>query len=151
MFPTSSTWDRGTWCLWIGIRWESEEGWKLQRSTSLEHIDGITLYLAVFDIKGFEVMVTWKRADEQSKEITQTQEGKRIMRWDVPNPTRMPTSAMFKRDILETRLQSWFHFPTPFLESTPIIFSKTSLKGITYACDVSFSFGQIQPSTFYNP
>ena len=48
----------------------------LQRSTSLEHIDGTTVDLEVFDIKGSEVMVTWQRADERSKETIQTHGGK---------------------------------------------------------------------------
>ena len=48
----------------------------MQRQTSLEHISHRTLDLAVFDIKGYEVMVTWQRSDERSKEITQTHEGK---------------------------------------------------------------------------
>ena len=37
-------------------------------------------------------------------------------------------------------------FSPPLLVSTPIIFEKTSLKGIAYACNISSSFGQIQPS-----
>ena len=48
----------------------------LQRSTSLEHIGGTTVDLAVFDIKRSEVIVTRQRADERSKGITQTHEGK---------------------------------------------------------------------------
>ena len=48
----------------------------LQRSTSLEHIDGTTVDLAVFDIKRSEVIVTRKRADERTKGITQTHGGK---------------------------------------------------------------------------
>ena len=44
----------------------------MQRSTSLEHIDGTTLDLVVFDVTRSEVMVTWQRENEQSKEITQT-------------------------------------------------------------------------------
>ena len=87
--------------------------------TSLEHIGSTTLDLAVFDIKRLEVMATWKRADERSKGITQTHEGK-VMKRDVPNLTRMQMSAMFKSDILLT--DDWFHFPPPFLVSTPIIF-----------------------------
>ena len=50
----------------------------MQRQTSLEHISGTTLDLAVFDIKGYEVMVTWQREDEWSKYITQTHEGMQI-------------------------------------------------------------------------
>ena len=46
--------------------------------TSLKHTDGTTVDLVVFDIKGFEVMVTWQRADERSKEITQTHGGKQM-------------------------------------------------------------------------
>ena len=71
---------------------------------SLEHIGGTTLDLAVFDIKGFEVMVTWKRADELSKEITQTHGGKKIMKRDVPYLTQMQISAMFKSDIFPTKV-----------------------------------------------
>ena len=52
----------------------------MQRPTSLEHIGGTTLDLVVFDIKGSEVMMTWKRTDERSKEITQTHGGKQTMR-----------------------------------------------------------------------
>ena len=48
--------------------------------TSLEHISGTTLDLAVFDIKGSKVMVTWEREDEQSKEITQTHGCKKTMK-----------------------------------------------------------------------
>ena len=44
--------------------------------TSLEHISSTTLDLAVFDIKGYEVMVMRQRVDEWSKEITQTHGGK---------------------------------------------------------------------------
>ena len=47
-------------------------------NTSPEHIGDMTLDLAVFDIKGSEVMVTWERADEWSKEITQTHGGKKM-------------------------------------------------------------------------
>ena len=47
---------------------------------TLEHIGGTTLDLAVFDIKGSEVMVTWQRVDERSKEITQTHGGKQMMK-----------------------------------------------------------------------
>ena len=75
----------------------------MQRSTSLEHIDGTTVDLVVFDIKILEVIVTRKRADEWSKEITQNHGSKQITRLDVPNPTQMQTSAMFKSDILPTR------------------------------------------------
>ena len=54
--------------------------------TSLEHIGSTTLDLAVFDIKGSEVMVTRKRADERSKWITQTHEGKMTnMGYPQPN------------------------------------------------------------------
>ena len=48
----------------------------MQRQNSLEHIGGTTLVLAVFNIKGFVVMVMRQRADEKSKEITQTHGGK---------------------------------------------------------------------------
>ena len=62
------------------VKWdqrrESDGGWKLQTETSLEHISDTTLDLAVFDIKGSEVMTTWQRADERSKNITQTHGGK---------------------------------------------------------------------------
>ena len=58
----------------------------MQRPTSLEHIGGTTLDLEVFDIKRSEVMVTWKRADEWSKEITQTHEGKHINEMRHPQP-----------------------------------------------------------------
>ena len=79
---------------------------------SLEHIVDTTLDLAVFDIKGSEVMVTWQRADERSKEITQTHGDTKITKWDVPNLTRMQTSAISKSDILPTKV--WFHFPHHF-------------------------------------
>ena len=36
----------------------------------------MTLDLIVFEIKGYEVMMMWKRAYERSKYITQTHEGK---------------------------------------------------------------------------
>ena len=39
-------------------------GLKLQRSTSLEHIGGTTVDLAVFDIKISEVMMTRQRVNE---------------------------------------------------------------------------------------
>ena len=48
--------------------------------TSHEHIGGMTLDLAVFDIKGSEVIVKWKIVDEWSKEITQTHGGKKMMK-----------------------------------------------------------------------
>ena len=42
--------------------------------------------LAVFEIKESEVMMTWKKADERSKEITQTRGGKSDkMRRPQPN------------------------------------------------------------------
>ena len=59
---------------------------KLQRSTSLEHIGGTTVYLVVFDVKSSEVMMTWQRVTERSKEITQTHEGKVINEMRCPQP-----------------------------------------------------------------
>ena len=60
----------------------------MQRSTSLEHINGTTVSLAVFDIKRLEVIVTRQRADELSKEITQTHGGKNDkMRCPQPDMT----------------------------------------------------------------
>ena len=43
---------------------------------SLKYISNTTLDLAVFDIKGSKIMMTWQRADERSKQITQTYGGK---------------------------------------------------------------------------
>ena len=48
----------------------------MQSETSLEHIGNTTLNLVVFYIKGSEVMMTWKREYERSKEITHTHGGK---------------------------------------------------------------------------
>ena len=48
----------------------------LQRSTSLEHIGGMTLDLVVFEINQLEVMVTTQRENERSNGITQTHGGK---------------------------------------------------------------------------
>ena len=49
---------------------------KTAEKPSLEHINDTTLDLAVFDIKGSEVMMTWQRENERSKEITHTHGGK---------------------------------------------------------------------------
>lgn len=48
----------------------------MQRLTSLEHISGTTVDLAVFDINRSEVMVTKERADGRSNKITRTHGGK---------------------------------------------------------------------------
>ena len=95
---------------------------------------------------------SWRRGKgwmRGQKRLPKPMEAK-ITKWDVPTPTRMQTSAMFKSDILLTWLQTGSIFPHHFWR-VPQLFLKTSLKGIAYACDVSFSFGQIQPSTFYEP
>ena len=47
----------------------------LQRSTSLEHIGGTIVDLAVFDINRSKVMAPRKRTDERSNRITQTHGG----------------------------------------------------------------------------
>ena len=58
----------------------------MKRKTSLEYISDMTLDLASFDIKGYEVMMTWKRVDQRSKQITQTHEVKNEkMRCPQPN------------------------------------------------------------------
>ena len=49
----------------------------LQMLTSLEHIGGMTVDLAVFDINRSGVMMTRKREDESSKGIIQTHGGKK--------------------------------------------------------------------------
>ena len=55
-------------------------------STSLEHIGGTTVDLAVFDIKGSKVMATWQREDEWLIEITQTHGGKKNNEMRCPQP-----------------------------------------------------------------
>ena len=50
---------------------------KLHRSTSLEHIGGTTVDLAVFYIKISEVMMTRERADETSKGLPKPTEATR--------------------------------------------------------------------------
>ena len=58
MFPTSSTRDGKRQCCELKICELSDGGGFFQRSTSLEHIGGTTVELAVFDINGSEVMMT---------------------------------------------------------------------------------------------
>ena len=72
MFPTSSTRDRGIYFFESRPTENRREFKNCRAKTSLEHIDGTTLDLVVFDIKGSEVMTMRQREDEQSKEITQT-------------------------------------------------------------------------------
>ena len=109
----------------------------------------MTLDLAVFDIKGFEVMMTWKREYERSKYITQTHGGKNDeMR--CPQPDTNVDECHVQERHTANITKDWFNFPPPFLASTQLFF-KTSLKGITYACAISLSFEQIQPSKFYEP
>ena len=93
-------------------------GLKLQRSTSLEHIGGMTLDLAVSYIKISEVMMTRQRVDERSKRITQTH--------DEMSPTRhecrqVPCSrATYHRHDDDTGSI----FSPPFLASTSLFLHK---------------------------
>ena len=70
------------------------------------------------------------------KRITQTHGGKWKTRWDIPNPTWIQTSAMFKSNILPTWQSLWFHFPH-HIWRVPQLFLITSLKGIAYACNIN--------------
>ena len=109
-----------------------------------------TLDLVVFDIKGSEVMVTWKRVDERSKEITQTHGGK-VKQRDEMSPTQHEC-----RQVPCSRATYCRHdndcgsiFPHHFWR-VPLYFY-TSLKRIPYACNISPPFGRIHPSTFNEP
>ena len=57
MFPTSSTRDGKRQCCEFKIYELSDRGGFFQRSTSLEHIGGTIVELAVFDVNGSEVMM----------------------------------------------------------------------------------------------
>ena len=95
----------------------------MQRQTSLEHISDTTLDLAVFDIKGSEVMMMWQRAYDRSKQITQSHGGKNDkMRCPQPD-TNADECHVQERHTIDTN-EKWFHFPPPLLASTPIIFGK---------------------------
>ena len=89
--------------------------------TSLDHISDMTPDLAVFDIKGSKVMMTWKRVDEGSKDITQTHGGKtdemRCPQLDT-NADKCHVQERHTANTTENR----FHFSPPFLASTKIIF-----------------------------
>ena len=118
-----------------------------QRSTSLEHIGGTTVELAVFDIDGSEVMITRQWADERSNRITQTHGGK-WKRSEMSPPwhesRKVPCSrATYCRHDYDYGSKIFF-FPHHFWR-VPQLFL-TSLMGIAYACSISSTFGRIQPS-----
>ena len=115
---------RNIMSLWIRIRSESEEGWYLQRSTSLEHINGTTMSLAVFDINGSEVMVTRQRADERSKGITQTHWGRQKMRWDCPQPDTNANKCHVQEWHTADMTMMLVPFSPPFLASTSLFLHK---------------------------
>ena len=110
----------------------------LQRSTSLEHIGGTTVDLVVFDINQSEGMETRQRVDERSNRITQTHGGKWKAKSDIPTLTRKQRSAMFKSDILPTRLWLRFLYSPTISGEYPGYFWMTSLTGISYAWGASF-------------
>ena len=93
----------------------------MQRQTSLEHISNTTLDLGIFDIKGSEVMMMWQRADERSKEITQTHGGKNE-KMRCPKPDTNAEKCHVQERHTTNITKTWLHFPPPFLASTPIIF-----------------------------
>ena len=93
----------------------------MQRKTSLEHIGGTTLDLAVFDIKGSEVMMMWQRENERSKEITQTHGGKNE-KMRCPQPDTNAKKCHVQERHTANITKNWFHSPPPFSASTPIIF-----------------------------
>ena len=65
--------------------------------------------------------MTWQRADERPKQITQTHGGKNDeIRFPQPD-TNENECHVQERHTADTT-ENWFHFPPPFLASTPIIF-----------------------------
>ena len=116
-------------------------GLKLQRSTSLEHIGGMKMDLAVFD------MMVRKKVDERSKGSPKPMEASG--KWDEMSPTRNEC-----RQVPCSRATYCRHdndagsiFPHHFWR-VPQLFLITSLKGIAYACDISPPFGRIHPGAF---
>ena len=145
MFPTSSTQDRQRQ---VCFAWNIRGRLYLQRSTSLEHIGGTTVELAVFDVNGSEVMMTRQWADERSNRITQTHGGKWKNKMRYPHPdTKAEKCHVQERHTADTTYDygsKIFFFPRHFWR-VPQLFL-TSLMGIAYACGISSTFGRIQPS-----
>ena len=85
----------------------------MQRSTSLEHINGMTVDLAVFDINGSEVMATRQRTDGRSKGIIQTHEGKAKNEMRCPQPnTNADKCHVQERHTADTTMMLVPFFPT---------------------------------------
>ena len=118
------------------------------RSTSLEHIGGTTVELAVFDIDGSEVMMMRQWEDERSNRITQTHGGKWKNKMRYPHPDTKAEKCHVQEwhtaDTTMIMVPKFSFFPHHFWR-VPQLFL-TSLMGIAYACSISSTFGWIQPS-----
>ena len=147
MNPTSSTQNRGG-NMSVNQDWNRGSGnVQTAKGFSLEHIGDTTLEFGSIWLKiGSEVMLTILVIKWEANGFPKPMEAKWQSEY-IPTRHKLQINFMFNSEILLTQLKNNFHFPPPFLVR-PIYFY-ISLKRIAYYFHISFSFGEIHPSTFY--